>query len=468
MLNIHKNYFIKSQTLYLILFLFFISNLFILILQKNVWWDAAVYAGMGKYIFSFGSAGLWESSRPLVWPVILGLFWKLNLDVVFFGKLLSLLFSVGVLYFTYLIGEEIFDKKTAILSVLLLALTSTFFFFSTIMLSGIISTFFVLTGIYFFIRKNYFFSGLFFGLGFMTRFLQLMIFLTILLIFLVYNKKEHNYFRNFGKLIISFLIPVFSYLILNYYLYGNILHSFFLQALLTKLTGWMYFEPWWFYFVELFKENFLYVFALFGLFVLFKDELDIKKSAVVYPLLIFFLLFSFTQHKEMRFLIVLFPFLFLITSVGLVRFFEYINNRKIRIPLIYILIIFILQSFFVIYLNEKSEFGKENRFLVFQEFLGDSKEKVWVSNPVYAIFSDENIDELIYYPVFDQEKINFLNTNLKNVDAILLDTCDILCNPNDEVCSKAKNKLISNMKNQFKIDYVNIYEECEQFIFSSS
>ena len=149
-----------EYSLLIIIALFFISNLIIIFFQKNVWWDAAVYVGMGKYIFSLGNAGLWEASRPIIWPLILGFFWKLNLDVILFGKIISLIFSVGVLLMTYLIAKVIFDKKIALLSTLLLAFTSTFFFFSKLMLSGIVSTFFILVAIYFFIKKRYFLFGI--------------------------------------------------------------------------------------------------------------------------------------------------------------------------------------------------------------------------------------------------------------------------------------------------------------------
>jgi len=64
--------------LYSILIFFIISKILFLLYENNVWWDAAVYIGMGKYIFSLGDAGFWEASRPIVWPIILGFLWKIN------------------------------------------------------------------------------------------------------------------------------------------------------------------------------------------------------------------------------------------------------------------------------------------------------------------------------------------------------------------------------------------------------
>jgi len=63
--------------------------------NADLWWDSSVYLGMGKYVYSFGEVGLYEGSRPLVWPLILGFFWKLGLDPIFFGRLMVLIFGIG-------------------------------------------------------------------------------------------------------------------------------------------------------------------------------------------------------------------------------------------------------------------------------------------------------------------------------------------------------------------------------------
>ncbi|MFH0868049.1 MAG: glycosyltransferase family 39 protein [Candidatus Woesearchaeota archaeon] len=459
----HKSHNEKYSLLILIT-LFFIFNLIFIFYQENIWWDAAVYTGMGKYIYSAGNSGLFESVRPVVWPLILGLLWKTGIDIIFFGKLASLFFSLGVLIMTFLIAKEIFDKKVALLSVLLLALAPTFFFFSKIMLAGIVSTFFVLVAVYLFLRKSYFFSGIFFGLGFMTRFLQLFAFIAVVILFLIYNKRDRVI--NFLKLLVGFFIPVFPYLMSNYILYNNIFYPFMLQALLTKVTGWIWFEPFWFYFIEMFKENFLYIFAVFGLFYLFKKKIDFGKLTIVYLFFTFFLFFTLTKHKEMRFLLVLLPYLSIITAFGLIRSFERLNQKNIKIPLFYILIIFIFQASLSIYANEKTEFEKENRFIEFQSYLNDASGNIWISNPVYAAYSDKKIGELVYYPVFNADKINSLNSKLGKADVVLLDTCDLLCNPDDTECQKRKENFLNNIRNKFEIDFNNKYGNCEQFIFS--
>lgn len=460
---IYKTVFRKEYLfLHLILSLFFLANLALLLFGNNVWWDAAVYIGMGKYIFSLGSSGLWESSRPVVWPLILGFIWKLNLNIVLFGKLISLLFSLGILTLSYFIAKEIFSRKTANLSVFLLALTPTFFFFSKTMLSEIISTFFVLLAVYLFIKKNYLLSGLFFGMAFMARFVQMIPFLTVIILFSICNKNDKKFIKHLFNIIAGFLIPVAPYLLLNYLLYGSPLLPFFEQVFLTKNTGWMWLEPWWFYLQELFRENFLYIFAFFGIYYAFRDKADHKKSIIFFLFSIPLLFFILIPHKEMRFLIAVMPFMYMIASYGILRFFE--SNKKLK-ALSYLLIILLaVNSPILIYSNEKMEMEKKGS-LVFQDYIkNENIGNIWISNPAYAVYSDKKIDTLIYYPAFNKEKIEFLNSNLQNADTILLDTCDIPCHPNELECPAEKEKLINNIKSQFKTDYSRKYGNCEQLI----
>lgn len=462
---INKKYKKEHFLLYIILILFFISNLFLIFNQDIVWWDAAVYIGMGKYIFSDGGAGLWEDSRPLVWPLILGSLWKLNLDAVMFGKIISLAFSIGILILTFLIGERIFDRKIAILATLMLALMPTFFFFSKIMLSGTISTFFILLALYLFLNQSYFFSGLFLGLGFMTRFLQLIFFIIAIIYIIIYFKNTNKNLINLILVVVGFLITTLPYLILNFILYQNFLHPFLLQILLSKVTGWMWWEPIWFYFIELFKENYLYLFAVPGIYYIFKKS-DKEKKLIFYFLLIPFLFFTIIKHKEMRLLLILIPYFYLIASYGIISISNLFTRKNTSIFLNIILIIFIFQSIFLIFIFERNELNKENRFLEFYSYFDmNDIGSLWISNPTQIINYDGEINNLIYYPIFNKEKIDDLNEILVNADTIFLDTCDVLCNPMDTICPNEKEKFLINLKNTFDVKHNIKYGECEQFIF---
>src|SRR3989338_8538323 len=135
-----------------IISLFVCANLLFVYFYQDVWWDSAVYIGMGKYIFSYGKAGLWEESRPLVLPFMLGLGWKLGFDVVIFGRTLSIIFSVLIILMTYVIGTKLFSDRAGLIAALFAALSFTFVFFSANILTEVPSTLFLLLAFYFFLR----------------------------------------------------------------------------------------------------------------------------------------------------------------------------------------------------------------------------------------------------------------------------------------------------------------------------
>lgn len=458
-----NNLFSRNTLILLIAAVFLLSNLALAMSQENVWWDSAVYSGMGKYIFSDGQSGLWESSRPLVWPIILGAIWKLNLDIVFFGKIISLLFAAGTIVMTYLIAKEIFERKTAVLAAFLLAFTPSFFFFSKLMLTEISSTFFSLLGFYLLLRKSYLLSGLFFGLGFMTRFLQLIPFAIISLIFIFYNFKDRNMLKNMIIIGTGFIIPVVPYLILNFFLYGNVLQPFLDQIYLTNNSGWEHLKPWWFYPAYFMRENFLSIFALLGAYIIVRNKPNTEKTMIIAVSFAAFMLLSLIHHKEMRFIIMIMPFILMLASYGI---FHVIRNiRKIRIPLSYILAIFILQSAIAIAYLEKAEIAKGNVHADFQQHLGGKDAGIlWISNPNYALHYEGKVHNLMYYPIFDANKAEQLESN--DADTILMDTCDLECRPNDIACQQEKEELISIIKENFRMDYNKKYGNCKKYIFA--
>jgi len=415
---------------------------------------------MGKYIYSYGNVGLWEESRPLVWPLILGFFWKLDLDAILFGKLILMFFSLGVIILTYLIALEIFNKNIALISCFFLSLSPTLFLFGNILFSGIPSTFFILISIYLLIKKNYKISGLFLGIAVMTRFFQiftaLMVFLFLLYLFI---KKKIK----FGKIIYFssfFIVPIVPFLILNFFLYGDILHPFLLQAFMTKYSGWIYHQPLSFYFISLIKENVFILFSILGLAIIFKKE---KHDGIFIALLFLFnfILYNFAAHKEMRLLIPIFPFLYILSGYGVVYFANlFKKNRQVILSIILILFLALNLS--------KIKFDKyDDNLDSFYDYVENNDiGRLWISNPSFIAYSDYKAG-LIYYPLYNSEKIDELTMELSNVDNILLNTCDITpCPPSDNLCNEKHDEFLSKLKSVFYLEDKKSTGNCEYYIFS--
>ncbi|MBW2979836.1 glycosyltransferase family 39 protein [Candidatus Woesearchaeota archaeon] len=449
---------LSSKFIFLIIILFVAVKSFFL--SPNIWWDSAVYVGIGKYMLSLGKVGLWESSRPLVWPFILGLGWKLGLNAVIFSKILSVLFVIGSLYLTYLIGEDVFNEKIALIATLFLAFSPTLFFNSDIGLSGIPATFFGLLAVYCFLKKKLFFVGLFLGLAFMTRFLHLIIALGVVFILVFYYKRIKPDRRGLMVFAGGFLIPVMPYLILNLYLYHNVFYPFILQSTLTKYTGWMWWEPISFYFLNLLKENFLVVFGVIGMILIFRKT-NYKKSLILALFLLFFVFYNLMVHKEMRFAVTFLPYLYLIASFGLVHSFDSIKNRRLVLTVtILLLCLWAYQGF--------SQYGGEEKidyYDTFWEYSDKADGKLWVTSPIFIVNSDVRASELIYYPMSDAERFKKLTNNLDDAEHLLINTCDIPCVPHDPDCEAEKQGFIGAVKDKFKKVYSDKFLDCELYIF---
>ena len=452
---------IFNRPIYIIIPLFLLVKLITAPYYNVVWWDSSVYLGMGKYIYSLGNAGLWEDSRPIVWPVILGLFWKVGLNPVAAGRIAEIIFGSLCILLTYSIGEKIFNRKTALLSSILLALSPTFFYFSGIMLTETVSTFFSLTAIYLFIRKKYIISGAFFGTAFMMRFLQLFVFAAlILLLFISYERKN---FTSLKKLLLGFSFAALPFLVLNQFLYNNAIFPFLQQIYLSKNSGWMNHHAIDYYFIGLFKENILYLMFIPGLLLAFKHKTSGRKL-IALAFIVTFVFFNLIKQKEMRFLIILFPYMYLLVSSAIFAFFD---NFKIPKTALYSLIfISIVLSSHITYDYHKNEFNKTDQYAFFQDILEKtgSNEEIWISSPVIAAFSDKKIGNLMYYPVFNEKKKNELLSG--NADFIFIDSCDLSCRLSDAECAKNKDEIISNFKKRFKTAHSFKGSGCEQFVFA--
>lgn len=458
------NHLRKNKFICIIVFLFLLAKILTISAYKTVWWDSAVYVGMGKYVYSLANSGLWESSRPIIWPLMLGFFWKIGLDAIFVGRIAEIIFGGLCILLTYMIGKKLFEDKTALVASLLLALSPTFFFFNGIMLTEIVSTFFVLLAIYLLLSQKKFLSGFFFAIAFLARFLQVLAFLAAVLSIFIYRNKKN--IQALKKMFLGFALAIIPFLILNQILYNNILEPFIQQIFLTKNSGWFNYHPLSYYFIELFKENFLYLFSIIGFIILIRKK-EVKKMPILLAFFLCLIFFNLIRQKEMRFLIVLFPYMYLLISYTLTNIADYFNKKSVK-SIIFLLIGFsVLLSINSIGIYYKNEANKPNQYKILQEKLNEISpdSKIWVSNPVISVYSDAKIDKLMYYPVFNEQKKNELIGEYERADFILLDSCDLECRQNDFDCENNRKLSINFLKQKLKTVFSSSSSQCGQFIF---
>ncbi len=418
--------------------------------SADLWWDASVYIGMGKYIYSLGHAGLWESERPLVWPLMLGFFWKIGMNEILWGKILTIFFSTGCIILIYALGLRYCNKTTAIISSLFLGFAPIFFLYTGVLHTEIPAAFFLLLGIYYY-EKHQFLAGLLFGISMMTRFFQIIVIIPILLYIIM--RKRQEFFHYIG----GFGIPLLLFFSVNWFLYHNPVQPFILQAYMTQNTGWIFHQPWGYYFIEIFKENIFFIGALAGIYAIFKEK-NSEKLLIAAVFILGFIPFIFEAHKEMRLLISLLPFLALLTAYGIYSLLETVHRKKI----VYILLII----FWIGYTIPQLQFNTYDDHLdFFYAAVADApQEGLWISNPSMIAYTDRTAG-LIYFPLYNTEKIHELEQKMIDAQMILLNSCDILPCPSADIsCNAAHAAFIELLQQHFETT-TGSYGECSYYLF---
>ncbi|MDD4877867.1 MAG: glycosyltransferase family 39 protein [Candidatus Nanoarchaeia archaeon] len=439
----------KINKIYPILVLAFALQLIFLFKEHAMWWDSSVYLGMGHYIYSLGEAGIWEHIRPLVFPLMLGFFWKLGLNDIFIGYLLGMAFSIGSILLAYLIGKKLFSEEAGEIAALMLALTPVFLESTFRIMTEIPSVFFALLALYFYIEKKPFASGIFAGIAFLTKFPQALV---IAIIGIAFMRK----WKNAGKFALGALCFIVPYLVFNWFMYGNPSVFADADAIIKNSGAWLFSGPVYYYLQGILKQNPLYILSAVGIYACVRE----RKYIIPALAIAFFAYFTYHVHKEIRFMLLMLPYFAILASAGIKKMFK---QRWIFWA------VFVIASIsFASQLPEEPVLGEAHdgymKFLEEKEITGE----VLVAYPQINLYSQKAVTPM-YYMVFNaelaQKWIDYLN-NPNNVQYALVDNCSLVCHPqNDLKCEEKREGLMSLLKNKFSTAYNEKDNSCEYWVF---
>jgi hypothetical protein len=433
-----------NKKLLSVLIISLLARIFYFIYSHPIWWDAAVYLSMAKYIFTLGNLGLWEPIRPLLWPLLLGLGFVSNINIIIWAYILTTICSIGIIYLVFEIAKKLYGEKVALLSAILVSLTWILFYFNVRMYTEIPSLFFALLALYFFLKEKPFLVGAFTALAFLTKFPQGI----ILIVFtLLYIKS----FKKLSKLYLPFILITLPYFILNFYLYGSFINNLLLASEVVANAGlWIFQQPWYFYPLELFKQNILYLFAIPGIYFAIKK----KHYALLLPLVLFLIYFTQMPHKEIRFAILFIPYLAILASNAYYRYFT-----ETKVFILIILVIFTI--------NFQVDSANENSFFSFLE--EDIQGEILVTHPLTAYYLGTDSTPM-YFPWFNSEQASFWLNYIQeeNPEYITLDTCEggFLCPPDEETCKTKQEEIFDYLDDNYDLEYYKESGICEYFIYS--
>jgi asparagine N-glycosylation enzyme membrane subunit Stt3 len=467
----------------ILIMLFLIVKVPYLFKAHNVIWDEAVYLGMGKYLFSGGNIGFWEIVRPIGLPLILGLMWKTGLNYIFFSEVISILFSIGNIIIVYLIGKNIVNKQMGFIAASILAITSVFFLYTNYILTAIPSTFFILLGVYIYLKKqNLLLAGILCGTGALFRFPQGIILLSFIVAIFISNKKNIRTFIKKSFLFASgFILINIPFLIFNYFMYNKetskLYHALFRPWI---LGSWAQFNPAesiitntlskhlyniFYYLLQLLKENTLFIFIIPGLIYILRKKIPKKDkfNIILTTFIIYLIYFTYISNKQVRFLLVFLPYASLIAAYGF--YYSFLHSKKDRIRIL--IVLFVVISLIGVTARDFNYYNwrlKEELPLVddYYRFFIDKEIKgpILTTDPVPAVYVDAKF--IPFYFSIDQG-YRIYNLNKDNTFATIFSPESFYCA--DEECKTKLINLSQTIEKNNKLIFSEIYQERAYYIY---
>lgn len=474
--------FFKNNKIYLFLFIILIFTLIYNFTNYMPYWDEAVYINNGKYLFSGQEISIYEYQRPPLMGLITGLFWYLGLDEILFSKLILILIFMLGLYYLYKTSEHI-KPGSGIITTIIFASLPTIMLFNHRLLTSIPGASLSIIGLYFFIKKKYFFSGLLLALAFLFRYTSGLVFLIIGIFILIELLKNRDlkhlkntiyYGIGFASLVLPFMILNGIFLSFEYSFFKKILLPFINASKMVAANSFDLVTNGFLYYLNfLFFENFLLIF--FIIFILMLFTLKTRKQFIKNKILIitfilsilYYIYLSTLVHYEPRYFIVGLPFFVLIAGFTITEIIKKINI-KIK-PIIEVLLIVFLMFIFILYINllidknQVIEFEKIEKYNTFVYSIDPYYDGlIGISDPVFGIYNENYRLTYLSGPFYAKAIIEE-NYPLKYVH---FDQRSFSCVREDDVyCHEKLNSFYEILEEKYTLIYEDYFQNTDNYIY---
>lgn len=370
----------KKNIIYYIIF-FIIILIYLGIKSTNVEYgfsDENTYFYMGKLVAE-GNLPYKDFffSHPPLQIFILALIFKVFGFNFIILKLLPTLFIIITAFFVFLTMRK-FNGIYSILATVLFLFSYDCLRFSTYNMGVNLALMFLMIGFYlFFNKKFFFFSGLFFGLAGLTRFISLIPFLVILFFLLIKNRKL--FLKFLAGFSITFILPNLVFILALGSKY--IIPVFKYHFLKPETTEGKKIAI----FYRMVKVNILLFLPALLFFV---DKIK-KKVGVVALIAGIYILFLISLNKVFGYYsMILFPFLAILGSYSLINLIEKIKvDKKIIYSILFIVII--IFSFFFLSNYVKYDYQNFNNAQEIAQYISSN------SDENEGIFGDDSTTPLL-------------------------------------------------------------------------
>ena len=324
------------------------------------------FASGNGLVFNIGERV--EGFTSFLWIFILTISYWLKIYPEIYIKVLSISFGVGCLILTYFLTDIMIRKKQpkiqinsyfCFIPVLLLVISSTFYYWAVSGMETTLYTFLCLLGIYYFLIRNektiyLYLSMIFLSLAFLTRQEAVLIICIFILNLLIEQLKENNYKVNIRAMfkpnlvmaLSIFIIPAVILLSFRLFYYGYLFpNTFYAKTGISTdyiKTGIQY------------TFSFIKGYLLYGTLLILPATLFLEKELrkrilLFYTIIIFYIIYIILVGGDVlvmhRFFIPVLPLIFIIFTVFIVYIYKItqniIKNNFLRNVIFMLFIIFV-------------------------------------------------------------------------------------------------------------------------------
>ena len=220
-----KNYDTLSFLITAIFFLFIIYISFFHHLSFTEG-DGIFYYNSGKEILFGNSETINLPGASVAGPILHAFLGNLLNDAFTAGKLLSLFGGTGIVFLSYFITKNLFDKKVALLTQLFFVVNAKLVFLSIMVLNEIMPLFFIFLSLYFATKKqknifDFLLIGIFLGISFSFRFQSVIVLFSFLIFLVFFERRKILKIKQSFLTLFSFVIIIIPILLYNFFTYGK-------------------------------------------------------------------------------------------------------------------------------------------------------------------------------------------------------------------------------------------------------
>ena len=189
--------------------------------------DGIFYYNAGKEILKGTPENVDLAGSSIAGPVLHAFLGNILGNGFTAGKIISLLGGTGIVFLSYYITKNLFDKKVALLTQLLFAVNAKIIFLSVMVLNETSPLLFIFISLYFATKKqksirDFLLIGLFLGISFSFRYQSGIVLLSFLIFLLIFERKKILKFKQSFLTFFSFLLTISPVLVYNFITHGKL------------------------------------------------------------------------------------------------------------------------------------------------------------------------------------------------------------------------------------------------------